>query len=216
MGFVGGVLLAAQQAGENAAQSGGLSGLEIFLLIVVIIELLLLTLLLGSYRRLREIHFVVTESALGQVDAFVSAFGDAEQLRDPDKVALVLRELRRFMDSLQNSLRRHYERYSTEMSLLDLLPRKKAAEAPPQKPSITPATPALTTSQQEASPKTAEKDKKENKEEKKEEKKAEKEETTKRSKASAKSPQKNEANKGKRQRKRSSGGETDTAASSKP
>lgn len=208
MGFLKAVLLAAQQVGENAAQSGGLSGLEVFLLIVVIIELVLLTLLFGSYRRLREIHFVVTESVLGQVDAFVSAFEDAEKLRDPEKVALVLRELRRFMDSLQNSLRKHYERYSSEVSLLDLLPRKKAAETSPQKPCITPATPAITTtSQQELKQKTVEKNTEEDKQNK-----TEKEETRKHSKASADDAQKNKVNKEKKQEKHSS--ETDT--SSKP
>lgn len=120
------------------SQVSGMTGLEIFLLVVAVVELLLLVLFFGSYRRLREIHFVVTESALEQVNAFVAAFSDAEQLRDPEKVALVLHEIRRFMNSLQNSLQKHYSRYSTEMSLLDLIPRKKTHE--PSKPPETKTT----------------------------------------------------------------------------
>ena len=207
MGFISGLVVVAQQGSGNAVQSGGLTGLEIFLLIVVIIELVLLILLFGGYRRLREIHFVVTESALGQVDAFVSAFKDAEQLRDPEKVALVLRELRRFMDSLQDSLRKHYERYSSEMSLLDLLPRKRAAKAPSQEPSVAPPTPTPRIKPQEA----AEKD-----EEAEEQEEVGKKEATKRPKTPIKKPKESAADKPRRQEGPSSEQEPDPAPSSEP
>jgi len=163
-------------AQEKAAQAtGGMTGLEIFLLIVAIIELVLLVLLFGGYRRLREIHFVVLENTLGQVDSFVAAFGDAEQLRDPEKVALVLHELRRFMNSLQESLKKHYDRYSTEVSLLDLVPRKRkvpsATPLPaPQAPTVRVKPSKPSEKKQEKAVVSAEKDeeKKSEKEEKKE------------------------------------------------
>jgi len=117
-----------------------MSGLEIFFLILILVEFVILMYLFASLRKLREAHRVVSEMALDDAEAFTGSLARAKEQDDLERAKLIIEEAERYLTSYKNTLQKHYDRYSTEKTLSDFLPflKKKKKETIPQTVRTTP------------------------------------------------------------------------------
>ncbi|MCX7703461.1 MAG: hypothetical protein N2234_05110 [Planctomycetota bacterium] len=99
-----------------------MTGFEIFLLIVALIEFVIVMYLYAAVSKLRESHKVVSEMALDDADAFIASLGRAKEQEDPKDTHLIIEEAERYLTSYRETLKKHYERYSSELTLKDVLP----------------------------------------------------------------------------------------------
>jgi hypothetical protein len=106
-----------------------MTGFEVFLLIVALIEFVIVMYLYAALAKLRESHKVITEMALGDAEAFIASLSRAKDMEDPKETKLVIEEAGRYLTSYKDTLKSHYERYSSEITIKDVLPflKKKGA-----------------------------------------------------------------------------------------
>ena len=105
-----------------------MTGLEVFFLILILVEFVILMYLFASLRSLREAHRVVSEMALDDAEAFTGSLARAKEQDDLERAKLIIEEAERYLNSYKNTLQKHYDRYSTEKSLSDFIPFLKKKE----------------------------------------------------------------------------------------